>query len=53
VINKTVPTIDISNFPVTWDKTQYKFFLTISTLKDEVAVKVDLLLEGVTVRAPY
>jgi hypothetical protein len=51
--NRTLEPIDISNFPITWEKTQFKYFVTVTTLKDEVALKVDIVFNGITVRKPY
>jgi hypothetical protein len=48
-VNKTIPILDLRHFPISWDRTQYKYVVIITTLKDELAAKVVLLAEAVSI----
>ncbi len=48
-VNKTISLISLNEVPIPWDKSQFKYVLTLSTLKDEVVAKVEVLFDVVTI----
>ncbi len=49
ITNKTIPLISLNGYPIPWDKSQFKYALTLTTLKDELVVKVEVLFDVVTI----
>jgi hypothetical protein len=47
--NKTIPLMSLNDFPIHWDKSQFKYVLTLSTLKDEVAAKIEVISDVVSI----
>jgi hypothetical protein len=49
IINKTIPLISLNTFPIPWDKSQFKYVITLTTLKEELAVKAEVLFDVVSI----
>jgi hypothetical protein len=49
IINKTIPLISLNGFPIPWDKTQFKYVITLTTLKEELMGKAEAFFDVVTI----
>jgi hypothetical protein len=49
MLNKTVAMIDMTTLPIPRGKTQFKYYLILTTLKDEFTAKIVILFDAVSI----